>query len=73
MENVYAGPNDGFDAAVHARTVSSPDGWVQTNKYALSDEERSEIERRCSDVIHRYGTMICHRRRPNAYSMRVVF
>ncbi len=30
------------------------DGY-ETNKYALPDELRVEIERRCGDVIRRYG------------------
>jgi hypothetical protein len=57
MRKVYAGLElDGFDAAQPRieQYLRQTDGY-ETNRYTLSDEQRTEIERRCGDVIRRFG------------------
>jgi hypothetical protein len=57
MRKVYSALElDGFDAARPRleEYLRRTDGY-ETNKYALGAEERGEIERRCADVIQRYG------------------
>jgi len=57
MRKVYAGLElNGFDEARPGieHYLRQTDGY-ETNKYDLSDAERAEIERRCADVIRRYG------------------
>ena len=57
MEKVYAAIElDGFDAARPRleEYVRKTDGY-ETNKYAITDAQRAEIDRRWGDVIRRYG------------------
>jgi omega-hydroxy-beta-dihydromenaquinone-9 sulfotransferase len=57
LEKTYAALElDGFDAArpLVEQYLRQTDGY-ETNKYPLSTEERAEIERRCRDVIERFG------------------
>jgi hypothetical protein len=57
VEKVYAALElDGFDEARPRleEYVRKTDGY-ETNKYAITDAERAEIDRRWGDVIRRYG------------------
>lgn len=57
MSRVYdALELDGFEAArpLLEQYLRQTDGY-ETNKYALDEPTRIEIERRCSDVMKRYG------------------
>jgi hypothetical protein len=57
MESLYEALQlDGFDRA-RPRVedyLRQTDGY-ETNKYALSAEDRREIEERCGEVIRRFG------------------
>jgi hypothetical protein len=57
MKKVYAGLElDGFDAArPRLEAYLRQTAGYETNKYAITDEQRAEVTRRWGDVIERYG------------------
>jgi hypothetical protein len=57
LEQIYGSLElGGFDEARPRveQYLRQTDGY-ETNKYSLGDEDRAEIERRCGEVIQRYG------------------
>jgi omega-hydroxy-beta-dihydromenaquinone-9 sulfotransferase len=57
VRKVYAALElDGFEAARPRLEayLRQTDGY-ETNKYALTDEQRAEVDRRWGDVVRRYG------------------
>lgn len=57
LKKVYAGLElDGFDSAKpRVEAYLAQTGGYETNKYAVTPEQREEVTRRWGDVIRRYG------------------